>query len=67
MAADNKAIHKRSQDRPKTSLIWPNSMMDGQNLICLRGIINNIIKIQRADLHFKGIELIVDIPQLIPD
>jgi len=33
----------------------------------LRGTINNIIKTQQADLHIKGLDLLVDIPHNAPD
>ena len=33
----------------------------------LRGTINNIIKTQHADLHLKGLDLLIDIPHTVPD
>jgi CheY-like chemotaxis protein len=33
----------------------------------LRGTIRNIIKTQHADLHIKGLELLIDIPHTVPD
>ncbi|WP_277058934.1 histidine kinase dimerization/phospho-acceptor domain-containing protein, partial [Trichlorobacter lovleyi] len=33
----------------------------------LRATINNIIKTQHADLHIKGLDLLIDIPHTVPD
>ena len=33
----------------------------------LRATINNIIKTQHADLHIKGLDLLIEIPHTVPD